>query len=115
MPPTCPTFAGTSRPPRSERRKRTPKSGGAGFRESVTFLPEWRPIPAHVMGRRSVRCAFISAIESSGEGFLLPSNQNARASRLKGILLTCFGLGGYRLSRDPIESRCLETVAHQPQ
>src|SRR6266550_8509008 len=53
-------LAATSRPPRSERRKRMPKSEGAGLRESVTFLPEWRPIPAQVIGRRRVRCAFIS-------------------------------------------------------
>src|SRR6266550_4124166 len=52
-------LAATSRPPRSERRKRMPKSEGAGLRESVTFLPEWRPIPAQEIGRRSVRCAFI--------------------------------------------------------
>ena len=34
MPPTCPTLAGTSRPPRSARRKRIPKSEGAGLRDS---------------------------------------------------------------------------------
>src|SRR5262245_35818156 len=63
MPPTWPTFAGTSRPPRSERRKRIPKSEGAGLSERVTLLPEWRPIPAHEIDLRSVRCAVISGVK----------------------------------------------------
>ena len=39
-PPDACTVAGTSRSPRSVRRKRMPKSAGAGFSESVTLLPE---------------------------------------------------------------------------
>src|SRR5688572_9527580 len=42
-----------------------PVSAGAGLSDSVTFLPECRPIPAHEIERRSVRCAFIRV---SGRG-----------------------------------------------
>src|SRR5678815_2665741 len=69
MPPTCLTVAGTSRPPRSERRKRMPASAGAGFSDRVTFLPECRPIPAHEIERRRVRCAFIR-VSGLGVGVL---------------------------------------------
>ena len=40
MPARCCTVAGTSWSPRSVRRKRMPKSAGAGFSDSVTLLPE---------------------------------------------------------------------------
>ena len=40
MPPRCETVAGISSPPRSMRRKRMPKSDGAGLSERVTFFPE---------------------------------------------------------------------------
>jgi hypothetical protein len=47
MPARLCTVAGTSWWPISVRRNLMPKSGGAGFRDSVTLLPECRPIPTH--------------------------------------------------------------------
>jgi hypothetical protein len=32
-----------------------PKPAAAGFKESRTLLPEWRPIPTQEMARRTVR------------------------------------------------------------
>src|SRR5688572_3685895 len=46
-----------------------PASAGAGLSESVTFLPECRPIPAHEIERRRVRCAFIR-VSGRGVGVL---------------------------------------------
>jgi hypothetical protein len=46
-----------------------PESAGAGFSERVTFLPECRPIPAHEIERRRVRCAFIR-VSGGGAGVL---------------------------------------------
>src|SRR6478736_4819941 len=55
-------------PPRSVRRKRMPEFGAAGLSERVTFLPEWRPIPAQDVDRRSVRCRSMSLPCSLGAG-----------------------------------------------
>src|SRR5215204_5883685 len=46
-----------------------PASAGAGLSESVTFFPECRPIPAHEIERRRVRCAFIR-VSGRGVGVL---------------------------------------------
>src|ERR687887_2776077 len=61
MPARLLIVAGTSRLPRSVRRKRMPKSAGAGVSGRLTLLPEWRPIPTQEICRRRVRCASIAS------------------------------------------------------
>src|SRR5918992_3766985 len=82
MPARCATVAGISTPPRSVRRKRIPKSAGAGFSESVTLFPECRPIPVQEIGRRNVCCPFISDLSERG-GYQRESNGSAEVESFR--------------------------------
>src|SRR3954464_12615107 len=44
-----------------------PKSGGAGFSDRVTLLPECRPIPEQETGRRRVRCDCMDLLLGPGK------------------------------------------------
>ena len=80
MPPTWPTLGRHFEAAEIGTTETDAEVGRGGLEESVTFLPEWRPIPAQEIGRRRVRCAFISECLPSA-GCLSPSKQGARVRR----------------------------------